>query len=256
MTDPVAAAHAKLTLQAGLKTQELVGSDHPEQVRKAIAIHNQTVAAANSFHALFCERHEGGKPADDHYEQDLLRAMILFSCSGLDATVKQLVRDSLESVIERDEGAQGQFSTFIERRLKRGATDDVERSGTGQTGPDYGLLANILANPRPREVLVDALVESLTANSMQSRDQLLKAAAQFALTRDDVLADDGVTQAAFKARNQLAHEMDIDFRGDNQRRARSYADMVHWSENILQVGCQFIERVSAKLGSVGSPSIG
>lgn len=247
MTDPVAAPPAKLALQKALNTEELVGPDHPEQVRKAIAIHNQTVAAANSFHALFCERHEGGMPADDHYEQDLLRAMLLFSCSGLDATVKQLVRDSIESVIERDNGAQGQFSKFIERRLKRGGVEDVERLGTNQTGLDYGLLANILANPQPREVLVAAIIDNLTADSMQSRDQILKVAGHFALTREEVLAADGVTKAAFTARNQLAHEMDIDFRADNQRRARSYADMVLWSENILQVGTQFIQRVSGKL---------
>lgn len=247
MTDAVVAPPAKLVLQEALATQELVGIDHPEPVRKAIAIHNQTIAAANSFHALFSERHNGGMPAEDHYEQDLLRAMILFSCSGMDATVKQLVRDSIESVIERDDGAQGQFSKFIERRLKRGVNDEGERSGSSQAGMDYGLLANILANPQPRRVLVSALIDGLTADSMQSRDQILKVAGHFALTRDDVLAADDVTKAAFQARNQLAHEMDIDFRNDNQRRARTYSDMVLWSENILQISAQFIQRVAGKL---------
>lgn len=247
MIDAVVAPPARLVLQVALTTQELVGRDHPEPVRKAIAIHNQTVAAANSFHALFSERHNEGMPADDHYEQDLLRAMILFSCSGMDATVKQLVRDSIESVIERDDGARGQFSKFIERRLKRGSNDESERSGSGQVGLDYGLLANILANPQPRAVLISALIDGLTADSLQSRDQILKVAGHFALTRDDILAADDVTKAAFRARNQLAHEMDIDFRNDNQRRARTYADMVLWSENILQISAQFIRRVAEKL---------
>lgn len=248
MTDVRPGETPKLALQRELTSKELVSGDHPEKVRKAIAIHNQTVAAANSFHALFAERHANGMPADDHYEQDLLRAMILFSCSGMDATVKQLVRDTIESVIERDVGAQAQFSKFIERRLKRGSADETERPAPGSGAMDYGLLANILANPHPRTVLVSALVESLTADSMQSRDQILKVASQFALTRDEVLASHEVTHSAFAARNQLAHEMDIDFRNDNQRRSRQYADMVLWSENILQVSSQFIQRVSEKLG--------
>lgn len=247
MTDKEQVGSPRLDLKKSLASQIIVVAGHPDQVRKSIAIHNQTVAAANSFHALFSERHAGGMPADDHYEQDLLRAMILFSCSGMDATVKQLVRDSIEGVIENDIGAQGQFSKFIERRLKRGSVEEADRHVNGSVGMDYGLLANILANPHPRKVLVSALIDSLTSDSMQSRDQILKVAGHFAITRDEILADHNVTHAAFTARNQLAHEMDIDFRRDNQRRSRSYVDMVLWSENILNVSNQFIESVSAKL---------
>lgn len=88
---------------------------------------------------------------------------------------------------------------------------------------------------------------SLTGDSLQSRDQLLKVAAHFALTQDDILAADKVTKEAFEARNQLAHEMDIDFRAEHRRRDRAYSDMVRWSENILHVARTFITRVSDKI---------
>jgi hypothetical protein len=221
---------------------------HPNEVHKVLAMHNQTIAAANSFHSLFCERHKDGKPADDHYEQDLLRAMLLFACSGLDAAVKQLVRDGLERVIASDPGAQSEFAKFIERRLKKGSADESERSPT-QAPIDFTLLATVLASPTPRTALISALVRSLTADSLQSSDQLLKVAAHFALTRDDVLEEHKVTKEAFSARNQVSHEMDIDFSAGDRRRDRAYADMVRWSENILQVGSTFILRVSNKISA-------
>jgi hypothetical protein len=173
--------------------------------------------------------------------------MLLFACSGLDATIKQLVRDALESVISRDAGSQSQFAKYIERRVKRSGTDEFERVQLGQPSLDYALLSNVLASPEPRVELIKSLTGSLTSDSLQSRDQLLKVAAHFALTREDILAADEITKKAFEARNQLVHEMDIDFRTEHRRRQRAYGDMVRWSENILDVGSTFIVRVSDKV---------
>lgn len=247
MTGIGKAAAPKLELRQKLSVLPKDGGMLVEEVRKAITIHNETIAASNSFHSLFSERYKNNQESDDPYEQDLLRAMLLFSCSGLDATLKQLVRDSLERVISRDEGAQKQFAKYIERRLKRGSADDNDRSQAGPLNLDYALLANFLASPTPRIESLNSLTANLTSDSLQSRDQLLKVAAHFALTKEDILADDEITKRAFEARNQLAHEMDIDFRADQRRRSRAYSDMVRWSENILTIGGQFIARVSEKI---------
>src|SRR5690349_252371 len=107
------------SLKDKLAAAPLVAEEHVPTLRNSLQIHNQTIEAANSFHGLFKERHEAGRDAADHYEQDLLRAMLLFACSGLDATIKQLVRDTLQDVISKDSGAQAQFAKFIERKLKR-----------------------------------------------------------------------------------------------------------------------------------------
>lgn len=235
------------SLQSHLAVAPLTPGDNPSEVRDAIAMHNQTIAAANSFHSLFCEGQKAGKQADNDHEQDLLRAMLLFTCSGLDATVKQLVRDCLKMVIAKDEGAQGQFAKFIERRLKRGQVDELDRQNHSTSNFDYSLLSRALARPEPRAALFDDLIYILTSDSLQSRDQLLKVAGHFAITKDEVLKADNITKQAFEARNQLAHEMDIIFEGGPRRRARTYANMVTWSENILSIGEEFIGRVSLKL---------
>ena len=77
--------------------------------------------AATSFLNLFEEtrraRQAKGTPTDK--EQDLLRAMLVFACAGLDSMLKQLIRDALKLVIDQSEGAQLQFKSFIEKRLSR-----------------------------------------------------------------------------------------------------------------------------------------
>jgi len=40
--------------------------------------------------------------------------MLLFACSGLDAVVKQLIQDTLATVLDHDEGAQREFKKFVE----------------------------------------------------------------------------------------------------------------------------------------------
>ena len=82
-----------------------------------------------------------GAPTD--VRQDLLRAMLTFASSGLDALVKQLVRDTLPSIIDNNEGASNMFSnTFVERRLKMGE------------GINHRLLAKIISHSNPRSHLI------------------------------------------------------------------------------------------------------
>jgi hypothetical protein len=75
----------------------------------------------------------------------------------------------------------------------------------------------------------------------------LKVAAHFALTKDEVMANDKVTQEAFTARNQIAHEMFIDLQSRKGRRERNYEDMVRWCENIAEVSRCFIKKTILKM---------
>jgi hypothetical protein len=76
-----------------------------------------THEAASSFLDIFEKTRQGrnarGTPTDK--EQDLLRAMVAFAASGLDSMVKQLIRDTLEKVIERSPGAMRNFKQYILR---------------------------------------------------------------------------------------------------------------------------------------------
>jgi len=92
------------------------------QVVRAHLVHNQTIKALTNFHSLYeitLESGEAGDLEQANSAQDLLRAMLLFACSGLDAVVKQLIEDSLHDVLQHDLGAQREFQKFVERRLKR-----------------------------------------------------------------------------------------------------------------------------------------
>ena len=55
---------------------------------------------------------------NEEEKQNILRAIIIFSCSGVDAIVKQLINDTLEYVIEHDEGAFNQFKQFSTKKIQ------------------------------------------------------------------------------------------------------------------------------------------
>jgi hypothetical protein len=243
-------AEGKFKAALALETKSLDGA--PSILKHALLIHNQTINAVSNFHGLYEACQVPGKDGEEHLafpgEQDLLRAMLMFSCSGLDAVVKQLVQDTLGSVLKDDVGAQREFQKFVERRLKKGGTEEGQ-DRMGGSSLDLRLVSELLVSFEPRAELIRALTRSLTSDSLQSRDQLLKVAAHFALTREDIMVSPDVTKEAFDARNQIVHEMDIDLASGDQRRARSYETMVRWSDNIVGISSNFIDKVSTKIAA-------
>ena len=161
----------------------------PQQPASPVLVKSHTILigaydAASSFLTLFestrRNRNARGTPTDQ--EQDLLRAMLVFACAGLDSMIKQVVRDALESVIDRSDGAHGNFRVYVEKRLARQGTLDPK------------FLAEVLTGTDPRKVLIAELVGELTSQSLQSKDQVLRAASFFdipsnALTPDIRLLD-------------------------------------------------------------------
>lgn len=233
-----------------LSVERLTG-EWPAVLRDAIAIHNQTIDAANHFNTLFKEQSNdaGAENNSADAEQDLLRAMLVFSCSGLDAVVKQLVQDAIADVIDKDDGAHREFQKFVERRLKRTSGSDEKEKPAGKLASiDSSLLASVLTARDPRKELVRQLIESLTGDSLQSRDQLLRVAAHFALTRDEVISDDASLKLGFEARNQIIHEMDVDLTGKRSRRERTHKAMIKASETMLSTAEKFISATHKKLG--------
>jgi hypothetical protein len=53
-------------------------------------------------------------------EEDLLRAAIVFTGAGLDATLKQLIRDTLPTLLESNQQAHEKFERFTTERLGTG----------------------------------------------------------------------------------------------------------------------------------------
>lgn len=115
-----------------------------------------THEAASSFLDIFqiSRRTRGARGTPTDKEQDLLRAMLIFAASGLDSMVKQLIHDTLRSVINIDQGAAEMFKTYIERRMKRG--EEV----------DYKFLASVIAESEPRNTMITDLIGSLRSSSL------------------------------------------------------------------------------------------
>lgn len=212
-----------------------------KELKNAKTVFEHANNSVNKFYELFQNR-GSTVGSTTHSDQDLLRAMLVFSCSGLDAVLKQLIKDALHRVIDKEVGAQQEFQKFIERRIKKGTVEDRDKMII-----DTSWIASIFASTIPRDYLIETLQENLLNDSLQSRDQLLKVAAFFAITQKEVLQDPEATKEAFNVRNEIIHEMDADLNGQKKRKQRSSKDMVKYCKNILQIGSCFINIVQNKI---------
>ncbi|MXW16872.1 MAG: hypothetical protein F4Z83_04850 [Gemmatimonadetes bacterium] len=162
--------------------------------------------------------------------------MLTFASSGLDSMIKQLVRDALPEVINLREGAHDKFQGFVERRLRRG------------DGPDYSFVAAVMADPNPRSRLVNRLVGHLTSSSLQSVDEILRVGSYFDIPSLKLIPDPNSARKIFVARNQIVHEMDIDFdRPNRNRRPRKKVDMVTRTQDLFAVAHRFLTEVDSQL---------
>ena len=195
--------------------------------------HQSADSFIDSFDKLRTYRAAQGTPTD--HEQDLLRAALVFAAAGLDAMVKQLIRDVLPIIQRDDEGARLQFADFVRGRVAR------------ESAIDYKYLANALIANDPREHLQKDLVRELTSSSLQSIDQLLRAASYFAVQGPEISTDLNALKQAFHVRNEIAHEMDIAFTASNRsRRSRSKSLILGHTRAILGAASQFFIAVQTK----------
>jgi hypothetical protein len=175
-------------------------------------------------------------------EQDLLRAMIVFAASGLDAALKQLIRDSVPILIRASEAVHDAFEKFAQRRIQAGETE------VGMVSPK--ILARILAAPDPQKQLVEDYVYELTGDSLQSAEQLLKACAALGVDAKNAIGDVQTLKDVFAARNQIIHELDMNLASSNRkRRLRAQDKMQQYAERLLQISAAVIADVDARISA-------
>ena len=201
--------------------------------------HNAASSFLDIFEATRKTRKAKGTPTDE--EQDLLRAMLVFAGAGLDSMIKQLVRDALSLTIDRSEGAEENLKTFIAKRLAR------------QNTLDPSFLSSVLASRDPRDVLVSELVDDLISQSLQSKEQVLRVASYFDIPSAALAPDLKLLERIFRARNEIVHEMDVDFAQTNRnRRPRRKAEMISHTTEILRLANAFLIEVDRGLGQVSA----
>ncbi len=93
-------------------------------------------------------------------------------------------------------------------------------------------LARILVAGDPQDRLIDLYVLDLTGSSLQSADQLMRAAKALGLKPSDMDVDPTELKPIFGARNKIIHELDVNLERTATRRnqnSRRRPVMEKWS---------------------------
>jgi hypothetical protein len=196
--------------------------------------HKASSAFLKQFEDIRMYRKAKGTATDA--EQDLLRAMLTFACSGLDSMIKQLVRDALPIVVKKDQGAAAMFVQRTKRAIYKENILNTD------------LLLQAILTESPKDVLIEDLVRELTSGSLQSIDELFRVASFFNIPSKELIQNPQDIKVIFAIRNQIVHEMDIDFKQRNRnRRPRGRESMIDYTNIIFQVSKGFLEKVDKML---------
>jgi len=191
------------------------------------------------------DRHASGGALNSD-EQDLLRAMLVFSCAGLDSLLKQLIRDSIRSLAAIDSSVQAELEKFADRQIRGEITPDGAETARGRK-----FLAKILVSPAPQEKIIEEYVKELTGDSLQSPDQVFQTIKALGLESNDLIVNAQSLREVFQVRNQIIHEMDIKLEPQSKyarkKRSRKLDDMVEKADFILELGARIISGVEKKL---------
>lgn len=201
-------------------------------------------AACNAILAAYeLVRSQRGRPRGmtTDNEQDLLRSMLVMAASGVDATVKQLVQDTLPHLVATDEKAQNSFRKFVERKLELDAA-------SAKGGVNFPLLAAALVSPAPQARLIEEYISALTGASLQSEDSLFQVAAALGADPNQIGLIPGEIRPIFNIRNKIIHELDINLEARKRtRNLRSQATMIRNTERLFTLIRALIQSVDGRL---------
>lgn len=185
-------------------------------------------------------RHQGGdiRGRLTGPEEDLLRAAVVFTGAGLDATLKQVIRDTLPALLDASAQAHAKFEAFAKDRL-----------GTGEIA-DTTMIARYLISTNPRQALIEDYIYDLTGSSLQSAEEVQKVAGALGIEQADLRKRIRGLKALFVARNEISHELDLrrpERRGDRTRRSRVMGPTTKLCHDGLEIGQQIVNEVGRLL---------
>ena len=176
---------------------------------------------------------------------DLLRAAIVFVAAGIDATVKQLVRDALPIVVQHSPTAREKLIEHVETAV-------VDSAGVVRTKA----LATYLISNDIRQGLIDSYVTHLTGDSLQSVEQLERTLTALGVTDPGLRKDITGLRPLFQARNEIVHELDLKRttkpreRGRKERRLAEVTDQCNLG---LQLAQRIVNTVATSIKSAREP---
>lgn len=217
---------------------------YAETARARIAVDHAKSSVRNfsyAFRTVRQNRNASGAPTDG--EQDLFRAAVAFAAAGLDISVKSLIRDSLKTLAEKDDKVAKGFEEYTRRKLKS------DSGILGESEPSR-FLAKILVSSSPYERLIEHYIYDLTGSSLQSLDELHKAASALDIDKALLKEKASFLRESFIVRNDIIHELDVNFdtsRGKRSRKSRTKKHLNNCCEVFLLIAEYFIDQVELKI---------
>jgi hypothetical protein len=225
------------------KLKDLAVISEAEETRRAAAYlrfaHESASFVFEAMRQLRDQRRQGGerRGTTSDQDQDLLRAMLVFACAGLDAAMKALIRDALPALADAHPPVQERLDDFAAKYLAEGGSVSSKA------------LAKVLAHAgSPRQAIVEAFVAELTGGSLQSAQELLRVCDALGIKDSNLEKQILALQNAFTARNEIVHELDLGHeQGTRRRRPRTINEMVGHTDGLFAVGCEVVNRTTESL---------
>jgi hypothetical protein len=175
--------------------------------------------------------------------QEILRTMVVIASAGLEASLKEALRQTLDPLSSSDVRSADRLESWVSGQL-------FDSEGRAKD-PSY--LAHVLTSFSPRDSLTWAYVRSRVAGSLQSQEKLCEVVADFGFEENVAKAlvkriRDEAVRAAFECRNQVVHDYDW-FRTSGgswvepnrlTRRFRTVEEIVSHVNTLMQTGEQIL----------------
>jgi len=204
------------------------------------------------FQTFKASRKEKKSGTTSDEEQDLLRAMVVFAAAGLDSLLKQIVKDALPEILKKNKAAQEELEKYTRRALqgKSRAIGAEGDEGNDSSETDHKFLAEVLVADSPRDEIIKRLIENLIGESLQSTNQVFKVVRFLGIKEKFLTLSNNKKKfdKVFKTRNQIIHEMDIDFSSTNRNRfGRKQTEMQEATKSLLKLGDEIFSAVYSLL---------
>lgn len=207
-----------------------------EAARRLKGARDSVQGLFDTLHAIRAakERAGGSLRRLSHSEVDLLRAALVFAGAGLDAVLKQLLRDALPSLLTSHPSTHGQLKRYGVRIVD----DEPKRA------------KKVLTDRDPTRRLRSEYVDELTKGSLQGHAELMTVRDALGLPDSGHFDDARLGSFAdfFTARNQVVHELDLEKPsgpGTFTRRYRSMEESRDRADAALILAAQFVSAVDA-----------
>ncbi len=182
-----------------------------------------------------------GSPTDK--EQDLLRAVVVLGCAGLDSFLKQIINDTLNLVRKNNKYSQRYFINKTKDILQDSKKENI----------DLQLMSEILMSGNTEETLARIIMERMSEKSLQNFGELQEIARAFGMSESIFSDKKTEIRHMFNSRNKIAHEFDYNFKevknnqGQKVREQRKKEDIEKMVETINFIMSRLKEKVEEVL---------